>query len=137
MAGSRPGRGSTRRGSRRATASRARPVAAAAHARRETLLLISENPPNATDIHGVGVNRPAYEASWNLYDRLMTFGVKKDENGVDHDDDTKLEPELAESWDLTPTSVTFKLRRDATLHDDAPVTAMPTTTGSTASSTTG
>lgn len=96
---------------------------AAAQSRRETLLLISENPPNSTDIHGVGANRPAYEASWNLYDRLMTFGVKKDANGVDHYDYTKLEPELAESWDLTPTSVTFKLRRDATFHDGSPVTA--------------
>lgn len=96
---------------------------AAAQARRETLLLISENPPNSTDIHGVGANRPAYEASWNLYDRLMTFGVKKDANGVDHYDYTRLEPELAESWDLTPTSVTFRLRRDATFHDGSPVTA--------------
>jgi peptide/nickel transport system substrate-binding protein len=37
---------------------------AAAQGRRETLLLISENPPNSTDIHGVGANRPAYEARW-------------------------------------------------------------------------
>lgn len=96
---------------------------AEAQSRRETLLLISENPPNSTDIHGVGANRPAYEASWNLYDRLMTFGVKKDANGNDHYDYTKLEPELAEEWDLTPTSVTFKLRRDARFHDGTPVTA--------------
>lgn len=96
---------------------------AEAQGRRETLLLISENPPNSTDIHGVGANRPAYEASWNLYDRLMTFGVKKDANGNDHYDYTKLEPELAESWDLTPTSVTFKLRRNARFQDGTPVTA--------------
>jgi peptide/nickel transport system substrate-binding protein len=96
---------------------------AAAQGRRETLLLISENPPNSTDIHGVGANRPAYEASWNLYDRLMTFGVKKDAAGNDHYDYTKLEPELAEGWDLTPTSATFRLRRDARFHDGTPVTA--------------
>jgi peptide/nickel transport system substrate-binding protein len=96
---------------------------AAAQGRRETLLLISENPPNSTDIHGVGANRPAYEASWNLYDRLMTFGVKKDANGNDHYDYQKLQPELAEEWDLTPTSVTFKLRRDAKFQDGTPVTA--------------
>lgn len=96
---------------------------AAAQGRRETLLLISENPPNSTDIHGVGANRPAYEASWNLYDRLMTFGVKKDANGNDHYDYEKLQPELAEEWNLTPTSVTFKLRRDAKFHDGTPVTA--------------
>jgi len=96
---------------------------AAAQGRRETLLLISENPPNSTDIHGVGANRPAYEASWNLYDRLMTFGVKKDANGNDHYDYTTLQPELAEEWDLTPTSVTFRLRRDAKFQDGTPVTA--------------
>ncbi len=96
---------------------------AAAQGRRETLLVISENPPNSTDIHGVGANRPAYEASWNLHDRLMTFGVKKDANGHDHYDYTKLQPELAEEWDLGPNSVTFKLRRDAKFHDGSPVTA--------------
>jgi len=96
---------------------------AAAQGRRETLLMVSENPPNSTDIHGVGANRPAYEASWNLYDRLMTFGVKKDANGNDHYDYEKLEPELAEEWDLRPMSVTFKLRRGARFHDGTPVTA--------------
>lgn len=96
---------------------------AAAQGRRETLLLISENPPNSTDIHGVGANRPAYEASWNLYDRLMTFGVKKDAAGNEHYDYEKLQPELAEEWNQTPTSVTFKLRRDAKFQDGSPVTA--------------
>jgi peptide/nickel transport system substrate-binding protein len=96
---------------------------AAAQGRRETLLMISENPPNSTDIHGVGANRPAYEASWNLYDRLMTFGVKKDANGNDHYDYEKLEPELAESWEVGPMSATFKLRRNARFHDGTPVTA--------------
>jgi peptide/nickel transport system substrate-binding protein len=108
-----------------AAAALAAPVVtpAAAQGRRETLLMVSENPPNSTDIHGVGANRPAYEASWNLYDRLMTFGVKKDANGNDHYDYEKLEPELAEEWDLRPMSVTFKLRRNARFHDGTPVTA--------------
>lgn len=98
-------------------------TSAAAQGRRETLLMVSENPPNSTDIHGVGANRPAYEASWNLYDRLMTFGVKKDANGNDHYDYEKLQPELAEDWDLRPMSVTFRLRRNARFHDGTPVTA--------------
>ncbi|MDP1965623.1 MAG: twin-arginine translocation signal domain-containing protein, partial [Reyranella sp.] len=51
---------------------------AKAQARNETLLLVTESPPNSMDIHGVGTNRPAYEVSWNCYDRLITYGVKKD-----------------------------------------------------------
>ena len=42
--------------------------AAKAQSRGETLLLITENGPNNLDIHGVGTNRPGYEASWNCYD---------------------------------------------------------------------
>jgi peptide/nickel transport system substrate-binding protein len=94
---------------------------AAAQSRRDTLLELSEAGPNNLDIMGVGTNRPGYEASWNTYDRLVTYGVKKDENGNDHYDYTTFEPELAESWNLTDTSVTFKLRKDATFHDGSPV----------------
>ena len=43
---------------------------AKAQSRKETLLLITESGPNNLDIHGVGTNRPGYEASWNCYDRL-------------------------------------------------------------------
>ena len=96
---------------------------AKAQARNETLLIVGESPPNSMDIHGVGANRPAYEVSWNTHDRLMTYGVKKDANGNDHYDYTKLEPELATEWDLKPNSVTFKLRRDAKFHDGTPITA--------------
>jgi peptide/nickel transport system substrate-binding protein len=32
------------------------------------------------------------------YDRLMTYGVKKDANSNDHYDPDKFQPELAESW---------------------------------------
>ena len=101
---------------------------AAAPSRRDTPLLVSENPPNSTDdIHGVGANRPSHEARWNLYDRLMTFGMTTDANGKEHYDFEKREPELAESRDLTPTSVTFKLRRNARFHDATPVTAQDAT----------
>jgi peptide/nickel transport system substrate-binding protein len=96
---------------------------AEAQARDEVLLAISENAPNSQDIHGVGANRPAYEVSWNSYDRLMTYGVKKDANGNDHYDYSKIEPELAEDMNVTATSATFKLKRGATFHDGTPVTA--------------
>src|SRR6185436_3100869 len=96
---------------------------AKAQARQETLLVVAENTPNMMDIHGVGANRPAYEVSWNTHDRLMSYGVKKDANGNDHYDYTKLEPELATEWDLKPNSVTFKLRKDAKFHDGTPISA--------------
>jgi peptide/nickel transport system substrate-binding protein len=99
------------------------PSSASAQARNETLLAISENAPNSQDIHGVGANRPAYEVSWNSYDRLMTYGVKKDANGNDHYDFRKIEPELAEDMNAGPNSITFKLKRGAKFHDGAPVTA--------------
>src|SRR5712692_2781444 len=96
---------------------------ALAQSRKDTLLALSESGPNNLDIHGVGTNRPGYEASWNTYDRLVTFGSKPDANGVDHYDYTKIEPELAESWDLRDMSATFTLRQGAKFHDGTPVTA--------------
>ena len=96
---------------------------AAAQSRKDTLLTLSENGPNNLDIMGVGTNRPGYEASWNTHDRLVTFGVKPDAEGRDHYDYKKIEPELAESWDLGDMSATFKLRHNATFHDGSPVTA--------------
>ena len=44
---------------------------AAAQARAETLLVVSESGPNNLDIQGVGTNVPGYEVSWNCYDRLI------------------------------------------------------------------
>src|SRR5262249_45546651 len=97
---------------------------AKAQSRQETVLAITEYGPNNFDIHGVGTNRPGYEVAWNCYDRLMTHGKKTLPDGVEsYDRDTFL-PELAEDWNLTATSVTFKLRKkDATFHDGTPVTA--------------
>ncbi len=98
---------------------------AAAQSRSDTLIVVVESGPNSMDIHGVGTNRPAYQASWNIYDRLMTFGVKTLPDGSRMYDYTSLKPELAESWQLAPDgmSVTFKLRKDARFHDGTPVTA--------------
>ena len=96
---------------------------ASAQSRKETLLSISENGPNNLDIQGVGTNRPGYEASWNVYDRLMTYGAKTDASGNAHYDYANLQPELAEEWTTGDMSVTFKLRKDAKFHDGTPVTA--------------
>ena len=45
--------------------------------RKETLIICREQGPNSLDIQGIGTNRPAYGLSWNVYDRLLTFGKKK------------------------------------------------------------
>ncbi len=91
--------------------------------RKETLLVVTESGPNNLDIHGVGTNRPGYEVAWNCYDRLMGYGSKPAEGGGTMYDRDRLTPELAEEWVEEDMSVTFKLRKDATFHDGAPVTA--------------
>jgi peptide/nickel transport system substrate-binding protein len=97
----------------------------AAERRKEILIVANETGPNSLDIHTVGANRPSYGVSWICYDRLMTFGTKKAPNGAETYDYTKLQPELAESWQSASDgmSVTFKVRKDAKFHDGTPVTA--------------
>jgi peptide/nickel transport system substrate-binding protein len=98
-------------------------VPARADERSETLLSVAENGPNALDTEVVGANRAVYEVVWNTYDRLVTFGLKKDANGNDYYDDRNIQPELAEDVKSTDASLTFKLRKDAKFHDGTPVTA--------------
>lgn len=102
------------------------PLAGRAQARpKDVLLVANEFGPNSLDIHTVGANRPSYGVSWLCYDRLMTYGKKTLPDGRVVYDRNKLEPELAESWQLAPdgNSVTFKLRKNARFHDGTPVTA--------------
>ena len=54
---------------------------------------------------------------------LLSLTIEKDENGVDHANASKPAPELAEEWNDSGQSITFKLRKNATFHDGAPVTA--------------
>lgn len=89
----------------------------------DTLSLISESGANSVDPHVPGANRGAYEVAWNCYDRLLSLQIEKDENGVSHANATKVAPELAEEWNDSGHSLTFKLRKNATFHDGAPVTA--------------
>jgi len=100
-------------------------VLAQSDRRRELLIVANETGPNSLDIHTVGANRPSYGVSWLCYDRLLTFGKKKLPNGSMMYDYTKLEPELAESWQVASDgmSATFKLRRNAKFHDGTPVMA--------------
>ncbi|MBI1202432.1 MAG: ABC transporter substrate-binding protein [Rhodopseudomonas sp.] len=96
---------------------------AEAQSRKETLLLVSEGGPNNLDIHGVGTNRPGYEASWNCYDRLVTHPTKTLADGTLSYDKDKFIPELAEDMKIGDMSVTFKLKKGAKFQDGTPVTA--------------
>lgn len=91
----------------------------------DTLVVAIGSTINSMDIHRTGTNRPSYQASIVLYDRLITFGTKKNADGELVFDYDTLKGELAESWDIAPDgmSVTFKLRRNAKFWDGTPVTA--------------
>jgi len=99
------------------------PRFARAQSATDILVLISEAGANSVDPHTPGANRGSFEVAWNCYDRLLSLEVERDENGTEHANATKPAPELAEEWDDSGHSVTFKLRKDATFHDGAPVTA--------------
>ena len=102
------------------------PGPAHAQARPKDLLIVAnEFGPNSLDIQTIGANRPAYGVSWLCYDRLMTYGKRTLPDGRVMYDRNKLEPELAESWQMAPDgmSVTFRLRKNAKFHDGTPVTA--------------
>lgn len=104
-------------------ASLALPNLAKAQPASRALLAISESGANSVDPHVPGANRGSYEVAWNCYDRLLSLKVEKDANGVDHANASMPTPELAEEWNDSSSSVTFKLRKDATFHNGAPVTA--------------
>ncbi len=102
------------------------PATAIAQARpKDVLIVANEFGPNSLDIQTIGANRASYGVSWLAYDRLMSYGRKTLPDGRVMYDRNKLEPELAESWQMAPDggSVTFKLRRNARFHDGTPVTA--------------
>ena len=96
-----------------------------AQARGETLLVVQELGPNSLDMQGVGSNQTVNGLSWNCYDRLLSYSAKTLPDGTPSYDRGKLAPELAESWQEASDgmSCTFVLRKDATFHDGAPVTA--------------
>ena len=78
---------------------------------------------NSLDIHRKGTNRPSYQIAVNCYDRLVSFGTKTMPDGSLSYDYSVVEPDLAESWEVTDTSITFKIRDNAVFSDGSPVTA--------------
>jgi len=98
---------------------------ASAAGRADTLVVVTGEGPNSMDIQRTGSNRPSYQIAVNLYDRLLSYGVKTLPDGSLMYDYQTLEPELAVSWKVASDgmSVSFELRQNATFWDGTPVTA--------------
>ena len=92
---------------------------------KDTLVVVSGSGINSLDLHRKGTNRPSYQVTVNIYDRLVRFGVKTLEDGSLAYDSTKIEPEVAESWTISDGGklFTFKINPKAKFWDGAPVTA--------------
>lgn len=91
----------------------------------EVLVVVGEQGTNSLDTMVPVANDYSRMVNWQVYDRLVTHGSKVLPNGTVSYDYTKMEPELAESWEISPDRKTylFHLRRDAVFHDGSPVTA--------------
>lgn len=98
---------------------------AGAASRKDTLVVVSGSSINSLDIHRAGTNRPSYQVAINMYDRLVTFGIKDTGNGSLKYDSETIKPELATSWELVDNGMSylFHLREDAVFWDGTPITA--------------
>ncbi|MES2533143.1 MAG: ABC transporter substrate-binding protein [Pseudomonadota bacterium] len=87
--------------------------------------ILAEAGPNTLDPAGSGFNRYSINVTWNVYDRLVTFGSKKLEDGTEMYDYYKVVPQLAESFSVSPDgkTITFVLRKNAVFHDGTPITS--------------
>ena len=90
--------------------------------------VLAEGAPNTFDPAGTGYNIPSVNITWNIYDRLVTFGQKPldgpGQEGAFIYDYDNIVPQVAESYEIAPDgkSITFKLRSGAVFHDGSPVT---------------
>lgn len=98
---------------------------AQAQSRQETLRVLAEGAPNSRDPHGEGVSRESLGTFTNVYDRLIDFDRVRLPAGIWRYDYSRFKGELAERYELSEGGrvLTFHLRRGATFHDGAPVTA--------------
>ncbi len=92
--------------------------------RKESLVVVTASGPNSMDIHRSGTNRPSYQVAVNMYDRLVSFGIKGSGDQLKYDSNV-IKPELAASWKLVDDGLAFEfmLREDATFWDGSPVSA--------------
>lgn len=97
----------------------------ASAASQETAVVVIGGTINSLDIHRSGTNRSSYQVAINCYDRLVSFGTKQMPDGSLSYDYDNVQPELAESWEISDdgTVMTFRIHEDATFWDGKPVTA--------------
>lgn len=102
-----------------------RHLPAEAAAGSDTLVVVIGDGINSLDLHRKGTNRPSYQITVNIYDRLVRFGVKTLPDGTMVYDSNKIEPEVAESWAWSDDkkSITFKLSDKAKFWDGTPISA--------------
>ncbi|WP_372958398.1 ABC transporter substrate-binding protein [Marinobacter sp.] len=100
-------------------------VLPASAASNETAVVVIGGTINSLDIHRSGTNRDSYQVAINCYDRLVSFGTKEMPDGSLSYDFDNVQPELAESWEISDdgTVMTFTIREGATFWDGKPVTA--------------
>ena len=89
----------------------------------ETVVVVTGQTINSLDIHRTGTNRASYQVAVNCYDRLVSFGTKETADGGLSYDYQTIEPELAESWEITEEAIVFTLKPDAVFWDGSTVTA--------------
>ena len=89
--------------------------------------ILIEDSPNTFDPAGTGYNAASVNITWNVYDRLVTYGSKPvpgEENALTYDY-SNIVGQAAEKYEIAPDgkSITFYMRKGATFHDGSPVTA--------------
>lgn len=101
--------------------------ALAQQGRASVIRILLEDGPNTFDPAGTGYNTSAVNITWNVYDRLVTFGSKpiEGEPGAFMYDYNNIVGQAAERYEIAPDgkSITFYLRKGAVFHDGSPVTA--------------
>jgi peptide/nickel transport system substrate-binding protein len=97
----------------------------AAETPKDVLVEVGERGPNSLDPMTPAANELSQMVAWQIYDRLVTHGLKTLPDGKVTYDYANIQPELAESWDINDagTEMVFHLRKDALFHDGSPVTA--------------
>ncbi len=97
----------------------------AAAAGNDVIVAVTGQTINSLDLHRTGTNRASYQVAVNAYDRLVSFGTKTLPDGSLSYDYSVIEPEAAESWEISEdgTKITFKMRPGGKFQDGSPITA--------------